>query len=104
MERLDARTIVLREKIYKELKVTFQGIEQQIKNLEDKKTEILMKCEMYEECLDKHLLSSGSDIIKEHLSQARLELANTDIEIEKLKLEKDAYRIEISVQEEQMRQ
>lgn len=61
MERLDAKTVKIREKVYKELKVTFQSIEQQIKELEDTKAEYEFKYELYGQCLSEQLLSSGAD-------------------------------------------
>lgn len=104
MERLDARTVKLREQVYKELKVTFQSIEQQIKEIEDNKTEYAFKCELYGQCLAEHLLSSGADVIKEHLADAHAEMENCDKELEKLKLQRDAYRIEIAIYENTLRQ
>ena len=104
MERIDQKTIKLKEKIYKELKVTFQSIEQQIKEIEDNKAEYAMKCELYGQCLSEHLLSSGADIIQEHLADAHAEMENCDRELDKLKLLRDAYRIEIEIYENNMRQ
>jgi hypothetical protein len=89
----------LKEKIYKELKVTFLSIEQQIKEIEDNKTEYVMKCDLYNRCLSDHLLSSGSDIVKEHLAEARGEMESCEKELEKLKKQRDAYRIEIETYE-----
>lgn len=103
MERTDAKTVVLREKIYKELKVTFQSIEQKMKDLEDEKAELNIKLEMYRECLSEHILSAGSDVVKIHLTQTQEALVAIDKEYEKLRLEKDAYRIEIEVYEKQIR-
>lgn len=104
MERNDPKTTKLKEKIYKELKVTFQSIEQQIKEIEDNKAEYAMKCELYGQCLSEHLLSSGADIIQEHLSDAHAEMENCDRELDKLKVQRDAYRIEIEIYENNMRQ
>lgn len=104
MERMDPRTTKLKEKIYKELKVTFQSIEQQIKEIEDNKAEYAMKCDLYGQCLAEHLLSSGADIIKDHLSDANAEMENCERELEKMKLQRDAYRIEIEIYENNMRQ
>lgn len=102
MERNDPNTKV-KEKIYKELKVTFLSIEQQIKEIEDNKAEYAMKCELYGQCLSEHLLSSGSDIVKEHLAEAHNEMENCEKELEKLKLQRDAYRIEIEIYESNMK-
>lgn len=104
MERIDPKTIKVKEKIYKELKVTFQSIEQQIKEIEDNKLEYAMKCDLYGQCLSEHLLSNGADVIQEHLSDAHAEMENCDKELEKLKRQRDAYRIEIEIYENNMRQ
>lgn len=93
----------VKEKIYKELKVAFLSIEQQMKEIEDNKAEYAVKCELYGQCLSEHLLSSGSDIIKEHLAEAHAEMENCDKELEKLKLQRDAYRIEIEIYESNMK-
>lgn len=103
MERTDAKTVVLKEKIYKELKVTFQGIEQKMKDLEDEKAELNIKMDMYRQCLSDHILSAGSDIVKIHLTQAQEEMVAIENEYEKLRLERDAYRIEIEVYENSIR-
>lgn len=104
MERLDPKVTKLKEKVYKELKVTFQSIEQQIKEIEDNKSEYAFKCELYGQCLSEHLLSSGADVIQEHLADAHAEMENCDKELEKLRLQRDAYRIEIAIYENNMRQ
>ena len=103
MDRLDPATIKVKEKIYKELKVTFLSIEQQIKEIEDNKREFEMKCELYGQCLSEKLLSEGSDIVKEHLTEAKSELEAYEKELEKLKLHREAYRIELEIYESNMR-
>jgi len=98
IERNDPNTRI-KEKIYKELKVTFLNIEQQIREMEDSRMELVVKCDLFEECLSKYLLSSGSDVVKEHLMEARSEIENCDRELEKLRLQRDAYKIEIEMYE-----
>lgn len=98
IERNDPNTRI-KEKIYKELKVTFLTIEQQIREMEDSRMELVVKCELFEECLSKYLLNSGSDVVKEHLMEARAEIENCDRELEKLRLQRDAYKIEIEMYE-----
>ncbi len=98
MDRNDPHTRI-KEKIYKELKVTFLTIEQQIREMEDNRTELVVKCDLFEECLSKHLLSSGSDVVKEHLMEARAEIETCDRDLERLRLQRDAYKIEIEMYE-----
>ena len=97
MDRLDPATQKLKEKIYKELNVTFLSIDQQIKEIEETKREYEMKYELYGECLSEKLLSEGSDIVKEHLAEARNEMDACDREIERLKLQREAYKIELEI-------
>ncbi len=103
MDRLDPATIRLKEKIYKELKVTFLSIEQQIKEIEDNKKEYEMKCDLYGQCLSEKLLSDGSDVVREHLAEAKGELEACDRELEKLRHQRDAFRIELEIYESNMR-
>nr|MBQ8253446.1 hypothetical protein [Lachnospiraceae bacterium] len=98
MERNDPNTRI-REKIYKELKVTFLSVEQQIREMEEHRTELEVKCELFEQCLSNYLLSSGSDVVKEHLMTAKTEIATCELELEKLKMTRDAYKIEIEMYE-----
>ncbi len=98
MERNDPNARI-KEKIYKELKVTFLTIEQQIREMEDSRAELVVKSELFNECLSKYLLSSGSDVVKEHLNEARAEIENCDRDLERLKLQRDAYKIEIEMYE-----
>lgn len=97
MDRLDPVTQKLREKIYKELNVTFLSIDQQIKEIEENRREYEMKCQLYGECLSEKLLSEGSDIVKEHLAEAKAEMDACDREVEKLKLQREAYKIELEI-------
>ncbi|MCR5281994.1 MAG: hypothetical protein K6E18_01370 [Lachnospiraceae bacterium] len=103
MDRLDPATLRMREKIYKELKVTFLSIENQIKEIEENKREYEMKCDLYGQCLSEKLLSEGSDIVKEHLTEAKAEMEACDRELEKLKMQREAYRIEIEIFDANMR-
>lgn len=98
IERNDPNTRI-KEKIYKELKVTFLTIEQQIREMEDSRMELVVKCDLFEECLSKYLLSNGSDVVKEHLMEAKADIENCDRELEKLKMQRDAYKIEIEMYE-----
>ena len=101
MDRNDPNARV-KEKIYKELKVTFLTSEQQIREWEDKRGELVVKCDLFEECLSNYLLSSGSDVVKEHLMGARAEIEACDRELERLRLQRDAYRIEIEMFEQML--
>ncbi len=101
MDRMDPN-VRIKEKIYKELKVTFLSSEQQIRELEDSRTELVVKCDLFEECLSNYLLSSGSDVVKEHLMEARAEIEALDRELERLKLQRDAYKIEIEMFEQML--
>lgn len=101
MDRNDPNARV-KEKIYKELKVTFLSSEQQIRELEDSRAELVVKCDLFEECLSNYLLSSGSDVVKEHLMEARAEIEALDRELERLKLQRDAYKIEIEMFEQML--
>ena len=103
MERLDPQTIKLRDKIYKELKVTFLSIENQIKEIEENKREYEMKCDLYGQCLSEKLLVDGSDMVKEHLQEAKAEMEACDRELEKLKMQRNAFRIELETFESNLR-
>lgn len=96
MDRNDPNARI-KEKIYKELKVTFLTSEQQIREMEDMRAELEEKCNLFEECLSKYLLKSGSDVVKEHLMETRAEIEKCDRDLERLKLERDAYKIEIEI-------
>ena len=98
MDRNDPNARI-KEKIYKELKVTFLTSEQQIREMEDMRAELEEKCRLFEECLSKYLLKSGSDVVKEHLMETRAEIEKCDRDLERLKLERDAYKIEIEIYE-----
>ena len=87
----------MKNEIYKELKVSFQGMEQKIKDKKDYKAQLKFKIDLYNKCLDDHLLEKGSRLIKEHLDETKKEVKEVDEQIEALMLEKDAYRIELEV-------
>lgn len=93
----------MKNEIYKELKVSFQGMEQKIKDKKDYKTQLKFKIDLYNKCLDDHLLEKGSRLIKEHLDETKKEVKEIDEQIEALMLEKDAYRIELEVFEASFR-
>ncbi len=93
----------IKEKIYKELKVTFQTVEERIKKLQLLKEELDAKYELYEDCIEKHLLEEGISLIKEHREVAKQEIQQCEVDLKQLKLQKDALRIEISTYEERMK-
>ncbi len=94
----------MKNEIYKELKVSFQSIEQQIKERKEYKDQLKFKIDLYNKCLDDHLLEKGSKLIREHLEDTKKEVKDVDKQIEELKLEKDAYRIELEVFEAEFRE
>jgi hypothetical protein len=94
----------VRNELYKELKVAFQTVEQQIKEKKEYKEQLKFKIDLYNKCLDDHLLEKGSKIIREHLDDTKKEVKEIDEQIEDLALEKDAYRIELEVFEDAFRE
>lgn len=94
----------MKNEIYKELKVSFQSVEQQIKEKKEYKELLKFKINLYNKCLDDHLLEKGSKLIREHLDQTKEEVKEADEQIEALGLEKDAYRIELEVFEDAFRE
>lgn len=93
----------MKNEIYKELKVSFQSVEQQIKEKKEYKEQLKFKIDLYNRCLDEHLLEKGSKLIREHLDETKEEVKAVDKQIEALVLEKDAYRIELEVFETSFR-
>lgn len=93
----------MRNEVYKEMKVAFQTAEQQIKEKKDYKDQLKFKIELYNKCLDDHLLDKGSKLIREHLDDTKKEVKEIDKQIEDLIIERDAYRIEIEVFEQAFR-
>lgn len=94
----------MRNEVYKELKVSFQSVEQQIRERKEYKELLKFKINLYNKCLDDHLLEKGSKLIREHLDQTKEEVKEVDKHIEELVLEKDAYRIELEVFEDAFRE
>lgn len=94
----------MKNEIYKELKVSFQSMEQQIKERKEYKELLKFKIDLYNKCLDDHLLEKGSKLIREHLDATKKEVKEVDKQIEDLTLEKDAYRIELEVFEDAFRE
>jgi hypothetical protein len=94
----------VKNELYKELKVAFQTVEQQIKEKKEYKEQLKFKIDLYNKCLDDHLLEKGSKIIREHLDDTKKEVKEIDEQIEELVLEKDAYRIELEVFEDAFRE
>ncbi|MGN0131495.1 MAG: hypothetical protein ACI4AA_03535 [Lachnospiraceae bacterium] len=94
----------MKNEIYKELKVSFQSVEQQIKEKKEYKEQLKFKIDLYNKCLDDHLLEKGSKLIREHLDETKEEVKEIDKQIEDLVMEKDAYRIELEVFEDAFRE
>lgn len=93
----------MKNEFYKELKVSFQAMEEQIKERKEYKDQLKLKIALYNKCLDDHLLEKGSKLIREHLDETKKEVKDVDKQIEDLKLQKDAYRIELEVFEAEFR-
>ena len=60
--------------------------------------------DLYNQCLDDHLLEKGSKLIRQHLDEVKAEIKLIDDHIEELIVEKDAYRIELEVFEDKYRE
>ncbi|MBD5543640.1 MAG: hypothetical protein HDR01_05215 [Lachnospiraceae bacterium] len=90
-------------KIYKELKVAFQTVEEQIKELQFLKEELEVKKELYEKCLEEHLLEEGADMVKIHLKENQDDFEECEKKLSELLSKRDAYRIEIESYEQFMR-
>jgi len=88
------------DEVYKELKVSFISVQNQIKAKEEEKRMLKFRLELYNKCLDDHLLEKGSKIIRQHLDEVKEEILNIDLYIDNLKVEMDAYRIELEVFED----
>lgn len=93
----------MKNEIYKELKVSFQSMEERIKDRKEYKEQLNFKIDLYNKCLDDHLLDKGSKLIREHLEETKKEVKAVDKQIEDLIVEKDAYRIELEVFEAEFR-
>ena len=94
----------LQDEIYKELKVSFTSVEQQIKAQKEAKKLLKFRADLYNQCLDDHLLEKGSKLIRQHLDEVKSEIKLIDDHIEELIIEKDAYRIELEVFEDKYRE
>lgn len=94
----------LQDEIYKELKVSFTSVEQQIKAQKEAKKLLKLRADLYNQCLDDHLLEKGSKVIRQHLDEVKAEIKLIDDHIEELTVEKDAYRIELEVFEDKYRE
>ena len=94
----------IQDEIYKELKVSFTSIEQQIKSQKEAKKLLKFRYDLYNQCLDDHLLEKGSKLIRQHLDEVKTEMKAIDDHIEELIIEKDAYRIELEVFEDRYRE
>lgn len=102
-ERAMEKENKMKNEIYKELKVSFQSMEERIKERKEYKDQLKFKIDLFNKCLDDHLLEKGSKLIREHLEETKKEVKDVDKQIETLKLEKDAYRIELEVFEAEFR-
>lgn len=96
MDRNDPNARV-KEKIYKELHVTFQTSEQQIREMEDMRAELQEKYDLFDKCIAEYLLKSGCDVVKEHLEETRAQIEKCERDLARLKLERDAYKIELEM-------
>ena len=94
----------LQDEIYKELKVSFTSVEQRIKAQKEEKKLLKFRADLYNQCLDDHLLEKGSKLIRQHLDEVKAEMKLIDDHIEELIVEKDAYRIELEVFEDKYRE
>lgn len=90
-------------KIYKELKVAFQTVEEQIKEQQFTKEELEVKNELYEKCLEEHLLDEGGEMVKCHLQENKEAEQQCEEKLKELFAKRDAYRIEIEAYEQFMR-
>lgn len=90
-------------KIYKELKVAFQTIEEQIKEVQFTKEELEVKGELYEKCLNENPEEEGGKVVKLHLQKNQKETRECDKKLKELFGQRDAYRIEIEAYEQFMR-
>lgn len=90
-------------KIYKELKVAFQTVEEQIKEVQFTKEELDVKHELYEKCLEEHLLDEGGEMVKVHLEENQKAAKECEEKLSKLLAQRDAYRIEIESYEQFIR-
>ncbi|MCM1162548.1 MAG: hypothetical protein NC412_15195 [Roseburia sp.] len=90
-------------KIYKELKVGFQTMEEQIKEVQFTKEELEVKNELYEKCLEEHLLEEGAEKVKVHLAENKAAFEECDKKLKDLFAQRDAFRIEIEAYEQFMR-
>ena len=62
------------------------------------------RADLYNQCLDDHLLEKGSELVRQHLDEVKAEMKLIDDHIEELIVEKDAYRIELEVFEDKYRE
>lgn len=90
-------------KIYKELKVAFQTVEEQIKEVQFTKEELEVKKELYDKCLEEHLLEDGANMVKVHLQENEAASEECEKKLSELRSRRDAYRIEIESYEQFMR-
>lgn len=90
-------------KIYKELKVAFQTVDEQIKETQFEKEELEIKQELYETCIHEELATEDGAVVKKHLKDNEAAIKECDKKLENLMLERNAYRIEIEAYEQFMR-
>ena len=102
MMKTDKQTKIYDE-IYKELMVNYQSLEETIKQKKEEKNVLKLKNELYNKCLDDHLLEKGSKFIKEHLEENKQKVKDIDREVDELLIKKDAFRIELEVFQKEFR-
>lgn len=90
-------------KIYKELKVAFQTVEEQIKEMQFTKEELEVKGELFERCLDENFLEEGSAVVKQHLEENEKAAEECEKQLAELFAKRDAYRMEIESYEQFIR-
>ncbi|GEM_PF-885554 len=100
----DKKLEKMQNEVYMALKVDFNAMDQKIKEKQDYRKLLDFKAELYNKCLDDHLLEKGSKIVRVHLDEVHEEMHEVDKEIEEMIVLKDAYRIELEEFEDQYRE
>lgn len=90
-------------KIYKELKVAFQTVDEQIKEAQFEKEELEIKKELYETCINEDLAAEDGEVVKKHLKENEAAIKECNKKVDDLMQERNAYRIEIEAYEQFMR-
>lgn len=90
-------------KIYKELKVAFQTVDEQIKETQFELEELEIKKELYETCINEELTAEDGEVVKKHLKENEAAIKECNKKVEDLMMQRNAYRIEIEAYEQFMR-